>query len=48
MCTGILAYGEDGTVIHARNLDFGMEEYLHKLLYVGVFTRRGVELFRAT
>jgi len=31
MCTGILAYDEDGSVLHARNLDFMMAEYLHKL-----------------
>jgi len=47
MCTGIIAYDTDGTVNHARNQDFALPEYLSKILYTGIFTRNGVELFRA-
>ena len=47
MCTGILAYDQDGSVNHARNLDFYMPSYLNKLLYIGKYTRNGKEIFRA-
>jgi hypothetical protein len=33
-------------VLHARNLDFSLPEYLSTLLYVGVFTKDGKEVFR--
>lgn len=47
MCTGILAYDPEGSVNHARNLDFSPADYLNKILYTGVFTKGGKEVFRA-
>merc|ERR1712070_1119555 len=38
---------DDGTVYHARNLDFSFAEYLQPLTYTGVFTKGGQEVFRA-
>jgi len=38
MCTGILAYDPEGSVNHARNLDFPFPDYLSKILYTGIFT----------
>jgi len=47
-CTGIIATSdEDGTVYHARNLDFSFAEYLQPLTYTGIFTKGGLEVFRA-
>ena len=46
-CTGVIAMCEDGTVYHARNLDFSFAEHLQILTYVGVFTKQGIEVFRA-
>jgi len=47
-CTGIVAVDkQSGTVSHARNLDFEMSKYLQPLVYVGIFTSAGKELFRS-
>jgi len=47
-CTGIVAVdNENGTVTHARNLDFDFAKYLQPLIYVGIFTSAGKEVFRA-
>jgi hypothetical protein len=46
-CTGIIAYGPDGTVSHARNLDFSPVPIMTNLVYTGIFTRGGVEVFRS-
>merc|ERR1712070_539519 len=47
-CTGIIATSdEDGTVYHARNLDFSFAEYLQPMTYTGIFTKGGSEIFRA-
>jgi hypothetical protein len=47
-CTGIIATSdEDGTVYHARNLDFSFAEYLQPMAYTGIFTKGGSEVFRA-
>lgn len=47
-CTGIIATSdEDGTVYHARNLDFSFAEYLQPLVYTGIFNKGGSEIFRA-
>jgi hypothetical protein len=47
-CTGIIATSdEDGTVYHARNLDFSFAEYLQPMAYTGIFTKGGSEIFRA-
>jgi hypothetical protein len=47
-CTGIVAMNkEDGTVYHARNLDFSFADHLQRIVYTGVFTRGGKEVFRA-
>jgi len=48
MCLGIIAVNSnDGTVNHARNLDFMPGETLSKLIYIGKFTRNGKEIFRS-
>ncbi len=47
MCTGILAYGDDGAVYHARNLDFSPKKLLADCLYTGIFMKKGKEVFRA-
>merc|ERR1740130_945076 len=47
-CTGIIARDKtDGTVYHARNLDFSFAEYLSNMTYNGVFTSGRHELFTA-
>jgi len=46
-CTGIIATGFDGTVYHARNLDFAPVPFMTKLVYNGVFTKNGTEVFRS-
>jgi hypothetical protein len=47
-CTGIIAVDStDGTVNHARNLDFAPLDIMSKLVYEGVFTKGGKEVFRS-
>lgn len=47
-CTGIIATDDnDGTVYHARNLDFSFAKYLQRLTYTGIFKKNGTEIFRA-
>jgi hypothetical protein len=47
-CTGIIARdSSDGTVYHARNLDFQPLSNLQPLVYNGIFQRNGTELFRS-
>lgn len=47
-CTGIIAKNSaDGTVYHARNLDFSPVPFMTKLVYNGVFTKGGKEIFRS-
>lgn len=47
-CTGIIALNKaDGTVNHARNLDFSPLEYMNQLVYTGIFTTGGKEVFRS-
>ena len=46
-CTGIIAQGEDGTVYHARNLDFSPVPFMKNLVYNGIFMKSGKELFRS-
>lgn len=46
-CTGIIATGGDGTVYHARNLDFSPSAYFAPLVYTGIFKKGGKELFRS-
>lgn len=47
-CTGIIARSdEDGTVYHARNLDFSFAKYLQRMAYNAVFTRDGKEVYTA-
>ena len=38
---------EDNTVYHARNLDFSPVPLMRDLVYNGVFTKNGKEIFRA-
>jgi len=48
LCTGIIATNKmDGTVSHARNLDFFFGDVLNHLVYTGIFTRGGKELYRS-
>lgn len=46
-CTGIIAKCEDGTVWHARNLDFAPLSIMNKLVWNGIFQKGGNEVFRA-
>jgi len=47
-CTGIIANNtEDGTVTHARNLDFSPVPVFSSLVFSGIYTRGGKEVFRA-
>lgn len=46
-CTGVLARVADGSVAHARNLDFAPMPIMHPLVFTGVFVKRGVEVFRS-
>jgi N-acylethanolamine-hydrolysing acid amidase len=47
-CTGIIARdSSDGSVWHARNLDFFPSSVMEHLVYDAVFTKGGKELFRA-
>lgn len=46
-CTGIIGMCADGTVNHARNLDFSPGPFMQALVYDGRFTRGGKEVFRA-
>jgi len=46
-CTGIIAKGKDNTVYHARNLDFAPVDIMTELVYEGVFTKGGKEVFRS-
>lgn len=36
-CTSIVARMENGTIIHARNLDFDFPDILNNLVYIAVF-----------
>ena len=47
-CTGIIARNSvDRTVSHARNLDLSPPSTFSNLVYNGIFTRGGVEVFRS-
>ena len=46
-CTGIIARTSDGTVSHARNLDFSPTDIMADLVYEGVFVKGGKEIFRS-
>jgi hypothetical protein len=46
-CTGIIARTADGTVAHARNLDFSPVPYMTQLVFTGIFTKGGKEIFRS-
>ena len=47
-CTGIIAKNaHDGTVWHARNLDFAPVPFMTHLVYNGVFTKNGQEIYTA-
>lgn len=46
-CTGIIARCADGTVYHARNLDFAPVPSFKPLVYTAIFTKGGKEVFRS-
>ena len=47
-CTGIIAQNvQDGTVWHARNLDFAPVPFMTHLVYNGIFQKNGKEIYRA-
>jgi len=46
-CTGIIAMCKDGMVYHARNLDFEPYEVMNELVFNGIFTKGGKEVFRS-
>jgi len=45
-CTGIIIKDEDGSVHHARNLDFSFAKWLQKLTFWGTFIKGGQEIFK--
>lgn len=46
-CTGIIATDkDDGMVYHARNQDFSFADKIQPLLYTGIYTKGGSEVFR--
>jgi hypothetical protein len=47
-CTGIIAKNQqDGTVWHARNLDFAPVPFMTHLVFNGIFKKNGKEVFRS-
>lgn len=47
-CTGIIALNsDDGTVSHARNLDFSPVDVMGNLVFEGIFVKGGEEIFRS-
>jgi len=46
-CTGIIASDAEGVVYHARNLDFSPVDVMTHLVFNGVFTKGGKEVFRS-
>jgi hypothetical protein len=46
-CTGIIARTADGSVAHARNLDFSPVPVMTQLVFTGIFTKGGKEIFRS-
>jgi len=47
-CTGVIARSaDDGTVTHARNLDFSFAKWLANMTYNAIFAKGGKELFTA-
>jgi hypothetical protein len=46
-CTGIIAATADGSVAHARNLDFAPADIMSALVYDARFTKGGEEVFRS-
>jgi len=47
-CTGIIGLNsDDGTVSHARNLDFSPVDVMGNIVYEGIFTKNGEEVFRS-
>lgn len=46
-CTGIIARTEDGSVAHTRNLDFSPVPVMTQLVFTGIFTKGGKEIFRS-
>lgn len=46
-CTSIVAQMKNGTIIHARNLDFDNPANMRKITYRASFTRNGEEVFES-
>jgi len=46
-CTGIIARDDDGSVYHARNLDFSFAKYLQNMTYNAKYSRGGKHLYTA-
>lgn len=46
-CTSIIAQTKEGSIIHARNLDFDFADYMRTITYRAVFTRGGKTLYEA-
>ena len=40
-CTSIVARMENGTIIHARNLDFDFPDILNRLVYLALYKVNG-------
>lgn len=46
-CTSIIARMENGTIIHARNLDFDYPETMKKLVYIAEYYKDGIKVAEA-
>jgi len=44
-CTSIVAKQADGTIIHGRNMDFPLTDYLRNMTYRAEFWKDGQPLF---
>jgi hypothetical protein len=45
-CSSIVSKQEDGTIIHTRNLDYGFEDIMRNISYIGTFVKDGKVLFK--
>jgi penicillin V acylase-like amidase (Ntn superfamily) len=46
-CTSIVARMENGSIIHARNLDFSFPDTMSKLVYKALYKKNGIIIAEA-
>lgn len=44
-CTGVLAVDSNGQILHGRNLDYNLSNYLQRLTYIGEFYKNDTLVF---